>query len=87
MGLFKLIIWIGIIYFGYKFIKNRIVPNISSDNRSYPPNNEIANLMVKDPMCEVYIPKRNSIYVKIDGEDFYFCSKECRNKFLASRLK
>jgi len=87
MGLFKLIIWIGIIYFGYKFIKNRIVTNISSDKRSDTPNNEITDFMVKDPVCELYIPRRNSIYVKIDGEDFYFCSKECRNKFLASRLK
>jgi YHS domain-containing protein len=38
--------------------------------------------MVMDPHCHVYIPKREAITVKTAGETLYFCSKECKKKYL-----
>jgi len=38
--------------------------------------------MVKDPVCEVYFPKRNGIHLKHEGEDLYFCSADCKNEFV-----
>ena len=46
---------------------------------------KVDDVMVKDPMCEVYFPKRNGIRFKLGGEDLYFCSKECRDKFVAAQ--
>jgi uncharacterized protein len=37
--------------------------------------------MVKDPVCQTYIPKSLAVQKKIDGEMFYFCSEECLLKF------
>ena len=48
---------------------------------------KVDDVMVKDPVCEVYFPKRNGFRVTVDGKHFYFCSKECRNKFAAARSK
>jgi YHS domain-containing protein len=46
---------------------------------------EIDDIMIKDPYCEVYFPKRTGVHLKHAGEDLYFCSADCRDKFLAER--
>ncbi|RLC13066.1 MAG: hypothetical protein DRI57_16995 [Deltaproteobacteria bacterium] len=43
--------------------------------------------MIKDPVCEVYFPKRDGVHLSVDGQDVYFCSEECRDKFMESRFK
>lgn len=45
-----------------------------------------AGEMVKDPECGVYVEVESSISVRQGERQFYFCSYECRDKFLA-RLK
>jgi len=42
----------------------------------------IDDVMVKDPYCQVYFPKRDALRVHFQGEDLYFCSEACRDKFL-----
>jgi uncharacterized protein len=37
--------------------------------------------MVKDPSCQTYIPLRDSIRRVIGGGEYFFCSKECADKF------
>jgi uncharacterized protein len=44
---------------------------------------EITDEMVKDPVCQTYIPKSLAIQKTITGEIRYFCSEECVSKFLA----
>ena len=39
------------------------------------------NEMVQDPECKTYIPKNNSLSLQISGTTYYFCSRECMNKF------
>ncbi|MBF0120316.1 MAG: YHS domain-containing protein [Desulfobacterales bacterium] len=46
---------------------------------------EIDDVMIKDPYCEVYFPQRTGIKAIINGKEFFFCSKECRDKFLANK--
>jgi YHS domain-containing protein len=38
----------------------------------------------KDPACGTYISAATSIQEKVGGETFYFCSKQCRDKYVAS---
>jgi len=45
----------------------------------------ITDEMVMDPNCHVYIPKREAIKAKIAGETIYFCSKECKKKYLKEK--
>jgi len=45
---------------------------------------EIDDVMIKDPFCEAYFPKRNGVHLRVDREDLYFCSTACRDKFLES---
>ncbi len=43
--------------------------------------------MVKDPVCNTYIPAENAIKEDIGDKTYYFCSPECRDKFIKSRVK
>jgi|SRR5271154_474167 len=38
----------------------------------------------KDPSCGTYISAATSIKEKVGGETLHFCSKECRDKYVAS---
>ncbi len=46
------------------------------------PLGEIDDVMVKDPVCNVYIPKRLAVTIDVEGETLYFCSEKCKNKYL-----
>jgi len=41
--------------------------------------------MVKDDVCNTYLPREKAIREMIDGEERFFCSSECRRKCLAER--
>jgi YHS domain-containing protein len=38
----------------------------------------------KDPACGTYIAAATSIQEQVGGETVYFCSKQCRDKYVAS---
>jgi len=38
----------------------------------------------KDPSCGTYISAATSLKETVGGETFHFCSKECRDKYVAS---
>ncbi len=37
-----------------------------------------------DPVCGMIVDKATSLHVEREGEQFYFCSDHCRQKFLAA---
>lgn len=41
------------------------------------------NPMVRDPICGMYLDPRLAIRTDYKQQAFYFCSDECRKKFLA----
>jgi len=38
---------------------------------------------VKDPVCGMYMDPRLAIRLEFKNGSFYFCSDECRQKFLS----
>ena len=41
--------------------------------------------MVQDPQCKTYIPRRESLRKVIQGQEYFFCSNECADKFELER--
>jgi YHS domain-containing protein len=41
-----------------------------------------AEELVQDPYCQTYIPMGTAVRKRVEGRDYYFCSKECLRKFL-----
>ena len=39
--------------------------------------------MVRDHVCNTFLPKSRALTARVDSDEHYFCSEECREKFLA----
>jgi YHS domain-containing protein len=44
---------------------------------------KVIDEMVQDPSCKTYIPRREAIRKVVQGQEYFFCSKECARKFEA----
>ena len=51
---------------------------------SRPTRNIRTGKLIKDPVCGTYVTAEQSISTTSNSEVFYFCSEECREKFLAT---
>ena len=79
----KLIILLVVGYFCYQALKNWMRSGSpSGGNVSSNVAGEIDDVMIQDPICGVYFPKRNGISLQAKGEELFFCSQECKTKFI-----
>ena len=60
-------------------------PDVTKKTVSGKEAGRIDDVMIKDPYCEAYFPKRNAVHLNLNANDLYFCSKECRDKYIASK--
>ncbi|MBW1841827.1 MAG: hypothetical protein JRI75_08535 [Deltaproteobacteria bacterium] len=82
----RLLIFLGLIYLGYRAVKSWLFQNSTPKPVFDTVGTDMDDLMVRDPFCEVYFPKRDGMHLKVNGEDLYFCSNECRDGFIASHV-
>jgi YHS domain-containing protein len=78
-----LIRWIIILIIGYLLFRflRRFLSSPKLPERNPP--REIQDEMVQDPVCKVYLPKRQAKVLNVPkGTNYYFCSAECRKKFI-----
>lgn len=79
----RLIYWALIIYFIYivwKFIRS---PRKRPDPTQAP--KKLPQMMVKDEVCNTYLPVEDALKEIHGGREYYFCSKDCRQKFLEGK--
>jgi hypothetical protein len=79
----KFLILFGVGYLFYRSLKSWMFPDERKKTVSGKKANQIDDVMIKDPYCEAYFPKRNAVHLKVNSHDLYFCSKECRDKYIA----
>jgi YHS domain-containing protein len=69
-----------VLYLAYRVLKGYLFPPKLS--RRDPPK-EINDEMVQDPVCQVYMPKRQAVILsEPNGSVRYFCSTKCRDAFV-----
>jgi uncharacterized protein len=78
------LILLGILfYLAYSLFRalQRLLPG----GHSTPPPEKTARGedMVLDPQCGTYIPRGNAVEKVVKGKRHFFCSRECRDAFLA----
>jgi YHS domain-containing protein len=72
-------------FVAYRAIKSWMFPTASSSESVAGGNvGEIDDVMIKDPYCEAYFPKKDAVHLRFDGQDLQFCSTRCKDKFLAA---
>ena len=40
--------------------------------------------MAKDPVCGMTVDEKNAIKIQKDNKTYYFCSSQCKEKFLSA---
>jgi uncharacterized protein len=45
----------------------------------------VAEEMVRDPVCQLYLPRAEAIRRRVQGRKYFFCSPGCLDKFLVRR--
>jgi uncharacterized protein len=79
----RLLILLGFIYLGYRFLKSWMFEGTTSQKTVFEnKTDEIDNVMVKDPHCGTYFAKKDGVHLNMNAQDLYFCSEECKDKFL-----
>lgn len=75
-----LIVALGYLLSNLLFPKQR-VPRETRGRRTTTVTQE----MVRDPVCQLYLPRAEAIRRKVRGQEHFFCSPGCLDKFLALR--
>jgi YHS domain-containing protein len=73
------ILWLVVRYIKLKFVE-RLRELFGGENGGSAGGGEVAE-MVRDPVCGSYISIEDAVKEEISGEERYFCSKECAEKF------
>jgi YHS domain-containing protein len=71
---------IGIVMKGFSDLFNPAPPPQKGPS---PPSVPIGGELKKDPVCGTFISTSTAIQKRVGGENYYFCSNECRDKFKA----
>jgi YHS domain-containing protein len=74
----RLLIWLGIVYLLYRSLRRWIGVGPSRGGSDV---DRSGSLMVKDPCCGVYFLVKDGYHLRHGGEDLYFCSPACREKY------
>jgi YHS domain-containing protein len=81
--LIRFLIYAFMGYLGFKIVQKMASHLFSREIPGSRPKSEVeADELVQDPVCKVFVPRRNALKAHKNGEDFFFCSEGCRKKFL-----
>lgn len=78
----KLLLIIVIAYLVYRTAKSRLMRNPSAPPWDSASNPKIDDVMIKDPVCGTYFPRREGVELRHAGQVIVFCSATCRDRFL-----
>jgi uncharacterized protein len=81
--LIRFILFLITSYLGVKLVQRIFSQMFSRTLPDTPAKPEVSSdELVQDPICKIFIPRRNALKLHKNGEDYYFCSEGCRKKFL-----
>lgn len=87
----RLLIFIGLGYLVYRLARAFLFSEKGA--RDDQPMTEgglpkrIDDELVQDPVCKTYVPLREAEKRRIDGREYFFCSRACADRFLEEGAK
>ena len=84
MGRFLALAILGLlVYLIVRASVNAFLAGFRGGNRRVPARRAGTDELVKDPVCETYIPRRKAISRGSGSETRYFCSAACADRYAA----
>ncbi len=82
----RLIALLAVVYLLYRALKTwaagRSRPSLGRRSEAGVGMTPVDDIMVQDPQCRVYFPKREGFPLNHEGLTLFFCSAGCRDRFL-----
>ena len=75
----RLLIWLLLIYVGYRVILSLFAgkkPEVARQG-----NTADAASTHRDPVCGMYVSEEDAVVGRLDGQRHYFCSMSCLEKY------
>lgn len=80
--MFRFLIFIILVYLLYKTLNAVKKINPEQKERSpYQTKSSGGEELIKDPVCHTYVPVSQAYQREISGKIFYFCSKQCSDRY------
>jgi uncharacterized protein len=73
-------------YLAYRVARRWVRGKIVSSRVGGRTPGRIDDVMVKDPQCGAYFARRDGVTLRQTDRDLVFCSRECRDKYLAANF-
>ena len=82
--MFRLLLGLGLGYLGYWAIK-KVAGSLGLWPQAPKPleRNQGPDVLVQDPVCKTFIPRREALKTQRDGQTYFFCSEGCLKSFLS----
>ncbi len=79
---FRLLLGLALGYLIYRVVR-QFSHSLGLGGRPTPgqPRSLEPDVLVQDPVCQTFIPKREALKVHKDGQDYFFCSEGCLKRF------
>ncbi len=86
--MFRFFLFIILIYVLYKIIQNlgQLKP-VKKENDQFKSTAIEGEDLVEDPFCHTYVPLSQAFKKEISGNYYYFCSKQCSEKYELGKNK
>jgi len=82
VGLIRLIVLFGILYFFYRLFKAFfLTAETKTNNRPLTESKAKGEDLVEDPYCHRYLPMSQAFRMSVGGNDVFFCSQECYDQY------
>lgn len=81
MGWWKLLFGLLLGYLAYRFVR-KVKESFTPTGQTRPtPGPPEPDVLVQDPVCETFIPRKEALKLTRDGQDYFFCSEGCLKRF------
>jgi YHS domain-containing protein len=83
--LLRFLFWVAVLSWGVSLLR-RLVNSMGSGQRSNQDidvsSDAVSQKLVRDPVCGMHVAPSLALTVTQGGETVYFCSPECRDKYI-----
>ena len=87
----RYLFWLVVVSSTVAMLRRIVGKMISSDSGAKPyvdvPNDAVSQKLVRDAVCGMHVAEGLALTVKKGGGVLYFCSAECRDKFVSENRK
>lgn len=76
--IWRLLLGVALGYLGYQVIR-KVGRSLGRGGR--PRADREVDMLVQDPVCGTFIPRKEALKIHKNGKDYFFCSEGCLKRF------